>query len=95
MVFLKDFFQKVNFEKNQQTTKNMKNYQVCNELMCVSVLSSPYEHVDIIDFGQRFGKDLVLQVICMLLILVVSHLSRVEKTCFLHMRKQRRRSAAQ
>ena len=32
MVFLKEFFQKVDFEKNQQTTKNMKNYPVGNEL---------------------------------------------------------------
>ena len=36
MVFPKEFFQKVYFEeKNQQkltTTKNMKNYQICNEL---------------------------------------------------------------
>ena len=32
MVFLKEFFQKVNFKKNQQTTKSMKNYPVCNEL---------------------------------------------------------------
>ena len=33
MVFMKYFFQKVNFEKNQQRTKNMKNYPICNELM--------------------------------------------------------------
>ena len=32
MVFLKDFFQNVNLKKNQQTTKNIKKYQVCNEL---------------------------------------------------------------
>ena len=38
MVFLKEFFQKVNFEKNQQTTKKHKNYPVCNELTsCLSV----------------------------------------------------------
>ena len=29
MVFLKEFFQKLNFEKNQQKAKNMKNYPVC------------------------------------------------------------------
>ena len=44
MVFLKEFFEKVNFLKNQQTTKRhnflkisrrqkgIKNYPVCNEL---------------------------------------------------------------
>ena len=32
MVFLKEYFQKVNFEKKQQTSKSMKNYPVCNEL---------------------------------------------------------------
>ena len=32
MVFLKEFFEQVNFEKYQQTTKSMKNYPVCNEL---------------------------------------------------------------
>ena len=26
MVFLKEFFEKVDFEKNQETTKSMKNY---------------------------------------------------------------------
>ena len=26
MVFLKEFFRKIDFEKNQQTTKNMKNF---------------------------------------------------------------------
>ena len=26
MVFLKEYFEKVDFEKNQQTTKNMQNY---------------------------------------------------------------------
>ena len=29
-VFLKELFQKVNFEKNQQTTKKRENYQACN-----------------------------------------------------------------
>ena len=32
MVFLKDFFQKVNFEKNSRRLKIMKNYPVGNEL---------------------------------------------------------------
>ena len=32
MVFLKDFFQKVDFEKHQQTTKSMQNYPVGKEL---------------------------------------------------------------
>ena len=31
MVFLKQFFEKVDFEKNQQTTKSMENYPVCKE----------------------------------------------------------------
>ena len=30
MVFLKDLFQKVDLKINQQTTKSMKNYPVCN-----------------------------------------------------------------
>ena len=30
---MKEFFQKVNFETNQQMTKSMKNYPVCNELI--------------------------------------------------------------
>ena len=33
MVFLKEFFQKVTFQKNQQTTKKHENYPVCNELI--------------------------------------------------------------
>ena len=34
MVFLKEFFEKVDFEKNQQTAKNRTNYPVgkeCNQ----------------------------------------------------------------
>ena len=33
IVFLKEFFEKVNFEKIQQMTKNMKNYPEYKELM--------------------------------------------------------------
>ena len=29
MVFQKDFFEKVNFEKNMQMTKNQKNFPAC------------------------------------------------------------------
>ena len=29
MVFQEEFFEKVDFEKNQQTTKSMKNYPAC------------------------------------------------------------------
>ena len=32
MVFRKRFFEKVNFEKNQQTTKSMKNFPAGKEL---------------------------------------------------------------
>ena len=32
MVFLKEFFEKVDFEKNQQTTKNMKIFPGGKEL---------------------------------------------------------------
>ena len=32
IVFLKVYFEKANFEKNQQTTKNMQNYPACKEL---------------------------------------------------------------
>ena len=32
MAFLKEFFKKVDFEKNQQTTKNMKNFPGGKEL---------------------------------------------------------------
>ena len=32
MVFLKEFFEKDGFEKNQQTKKQMKNYPACKEL---------------------------------------------------------------
>ena len=32
ILFLKEFLQKVNFEKNQQMIKCMKNYPACNEL---------------------------------------------------------------
>ena len=31
-VFLKEFFEKVDFEKYQQTTKNMQNQPACKEL---------------------------------------------------------------
>ena len=31
-VILKEFFEKDDFEKNQQMTKNMKNYPSCKEL---------------------------------------------------------------
>ena len=33
MVLLKEFFEKVDFEKNQQTTKRMENYPVGEELI--------------------------------------------------------------
>ena len=32
MVFLKQFFEKDDFEKNQQTTKNPENYPSCKEI---------------------------------------------------------------
>ena len=32
IIFLKEFFEKVNFEKNQQMTKLMKNYPACKEV---------------------------------------------------------------
>ena len=31
MVFLKEFFEKINFEKNRQTTQKMQNYPACIE----------------------------------------------------------------
>ena len=33
MVLLKEFFQKVNFEKNQQVAKSMQNYPACKFLI--------------------------------------------------------------
>ena len=33
MIFLKEFFEKVDFEKNQQTTKSMINYTGCKEFI--------------------------------------------------------------
>ena len=45
MVFLKEFFEKVDFEKNQQTTKKKKkNYPACKELprRLISKLSSRF-----------------------------------------------------
>ena len=41
MGFLKSLFEKVDFEKNQQMTKNMLNYPVGNELnkFCTYVIS--------------------------------------------------------
>ena len=35
MVFLKEFFEKVDYEKNQQTTKTMHNYLACIYLLQV------------------------------------------------------------
>ena len=32
IVFLKELYEKVNFEKNQQTTKKHENYPACKEL---------------------------------------------------------------
>ena len=34
IVFLKEFFEKVNFEKSQQTTIKVKNYPACKEWRC-------------------------------------------------------------
>ena len=44
MVFLKFYFEKVDFEKNQQMTKNMKNYSACKELMFYFSLKEHCEH---------------------------------------------------
>ena len=46
MVILKEFFEKIDFEKNQQTTKNMKNYSEGKELISgdrVNQLNYQYE----------------------------------------------------
>ena len=37
IVFLKDFFEKCDFEKNQQTTKKHEKYTECNDLMSLQV----------------------------------------------------------
>ena len=37
MVFLKEFFEKDDFEKNQQMTKHIKNYPACKELSPLAV----------------------------------------------------------
>ena len=37
MVFLKENFEKVDFEKNQQTTKNMQNYPVARQKVQFSI----------------------------------------------------------
>ena len=36
MVFPKEFFEKVDFEKYPQTTKNVKNYPQCKTFLMVS-----------------------------------------------------------
>ena len=42
VLFLKEFFEKVDFEKkNQQTTKSMKNYQVGIELI-IFLIEMPF-----------------------------------------------------
>ena len=38
MVFLKEFFQKIDFEKNQQTTKSIQNYLVLSQFRHTSFL---------------------------------------------------------
>ena len=38
MLFLKEFFSKVDFEKNQLTKKSMKNFPACKELKLASTV---------------------------------------------------------
>ena len=47
MVFSKEFFESVHFEKNQQTTKNMINYPACKKKASVvaNVLSHGFENL--------------------------------------------------
>ena len=40
MVFPKEFFKKVDFEKNQQTTKNMQHYTVGREVIQQGIVTS-------------------------------------------------------
>ena len=38
IVFIKEVFEKVNFEKSADSNKSMKNYSVCKELQCYALL---------------------------------------------------------
>ena len=40
MLFLKEFFEKVSFEKNQQTTKNQEKIPACIVLLAVMKMGS-------------------------------------------------------
>ena len=62
MVFLKEFFQKVDFEKIGRQQKSVKNYPVCNELKLVptSILYTLYlsqeltnQHREVLNFYLR------------------------------------------
>ena len=49
-MFLKEFLEKVDFEKHQQTTKNMRNYQACKEFINQShaLVFSYLDHRDVL-----------------------------------------------
>ena len=61
MLFLKGFFEKVNFEKNQQTTKSLKNSPAYKELM--NFLQIVYENTAYSLFDQAYVSSLVKTVL--------------------------------
>ena len=68
MVFLKEFFEKIDFEENQETTKSMKNYPVGKELDRNLPLSTNRDDIFLISLKIAFKctalKILVLSLMC-------------------------------
>ena len=56
MVFLKEFFEKVDFEKNQLMTKNMKNYPRGKELRSFACTRNQY-HPNVMSVYSRASND--------------------------------------
>ena len=56
MIFLKEFFQKVKFEKNQQTKKIMKKFPACKELNPLDVLEEPQNDMICINLHMEDAK---------------------------------------
>ena len=46
MIFFKEIFEKNDFEKNQKTTKNMKNFPACKDLMQfpICIFGNPFRY---------------------------------------------------
>ena len=65
MVFLKEFFKNVDFEKNQQMTKSMQNYPVGKVLI---IIVADYKPFDIfLDFQANMAEDSLENIISYLL----------------------------